>query len=75
MSAEILRRAANDLRIDGAAASDDLGDFLYAVADWLGGVIADHDAGCFTFDGHPFGWTPEHRSAVTVARAYLGESS
>lgn len=56
-------------------------DFALAVADWLDGVAlfleAKDDEECFDLDGDPIAPEDTHAigSALTVARALLGESA
>lgn len=77
MSAEVLRRAALEIREDYSAeemlvSPPSPDPFMYAVADWLEGV-ADHWT---RVDPDRPNFNNRHeQSAYMVARAYLGESA
>ncbi len=80
MSAEVLRRAASQMRFDAEACGDKQNDFIPAVADWLDVVAARNEsllssfaegsrAGAVTAVENTLGW----HEAIAVVRAYLGE--
>jgi hypothetical protein len=85
MSADLLRRAASEIREHYSAESMGMptsDPFMYAVADWLTvagadiwahGPLCECGTGCDACDDNL--WEPHARAALTVARAYLGEDA
>lgn len=79
MSAEVLRRAASELREDARLFDNRDSDFCVAVAEWLDATAARIDMGKPRKGGvlpgrNNHSWRGS-KQALAVARAYLGEQS
>lgn len=72
MSAEVLRRAAERMRVDAYACGDETTDFIPTVAAWLDRVAGP--VGLAQGNGLS-GEAYDLPEALAVARAYLGESA